>query len=55
MPDLKREYQTEQELLEENRSLEKQIDKLRETINKKTAFYRANAEKIDAWAVILDK
>jgi hypothetical protein len=48
-------YQTQQELLDENASLEKQIDKLRETINKKTAFYRANAEKIDAWAVILDK
>jgi hypothetical protein len=54
IPDPKREYQTQQELLDENVSLENQVEKLQLRINKKQAFWEANARKITAWAVILD-
>jgi hypothetical protein len=47
-------YQTQQELLDENVSLENQVEKLQLQINKKKAFWEANARKITAWAVILD-
>jgi hypothetical protein len=47
-------YQTQQELLDENVSLENQVEKLQLRINKKQAFWEANARKITAWAVILD-
>jgi hypothetical protein len=47
-------YQTRQELLDENVSLENQVEKLQLRINKKKAFWEANARKITAWAVILD-
>jgi hypothetical protein len=54
IPDPKREYQTEQELLEENRSLEKQIVKLEARLEKKRNYRKANDRKLMGWNLIME-
>jgi hypothetical protein len=47
-------YQTQQELIDENKSLAKQIVKLEARLEKKRCYRTANAKKISAWNIIMD-
>jgi hypothetical protein len=48
-------YQTQQELLDETASLQKQIVKLEARIEKKRNYRKANIRKIEAWRILMEE